>query len=141
MQLRTLRSVIDGRPVVTAAPDTTVVEAARLMTARGVGAVLIVQGTRLVGIFTERDALGRVLAAGRNPATTQLVDVMTRDPQSLPPDEPFLRALRIMVQGGFRHLPVVEHGRAVGVVSSRDALDEDMVELRWDLEQREVARE
>lgn len=141
MQLRTLRSVVANRPPVTAPSTATVVEAARLMAGRGVGAILVVDHGKLAGIFTERDALNRVLAGGRDPIHTTLSEVMTRDPQTLPPDEPFLRALRLMVQHGFRHLPVVEHGRPVGVVSSRDALDEDMVELRWDLEQREVERE
>jgi len=141
MQMRSLRSIVAGRPPVTVSRNATVVDAARQMKQRNVGSVLVVDGDRLVGIFTERDALFRVLAAARDPATTTLGDVMTPQPQTMHPDEPFVRALRVMHEGKFRHLPVVEFGRPLGIVSVRDALDDDLVELRWDLEQREEARE
>ena len=141
MQMRSLRSIVAGRPPVTVTRESTVVDAARRMRERNVGSVLVVDGMRLAGIFTERDALFRVLAAARDPATTTLGEVMTPQPQTLHPDEPFLRALRVMHEGKFRHLPVVEFGRPLGGVSVRDALDDDLVELRWDLEQREEARE
>jgi CBS domain-containing protein len=124
MPLRSLRSIIAGRPPVEAPSITTVVEAARL-----------------TGILTERDALFRVLADGRDPRTTRLADVMTPRPQTIHPDEPFVRALRMMHDGKFRHLPVVEFDRPLGVVSVRDALDEDLHELRIDLEQRETMGE
>ncbi len=139
--MRSLRTIVAGRPPATVTRTATVVEAARQMKQRNVGSVLVVDGTRLVGIFTERDALFRVLAAERNPATTLLSDVMTPQPQTMHPEEPFLHALRVMHEGKFRHLPVVEFGRPIGIVSVRDALDEDLTELRWDLEQREEARE
>ena len=141
MQMRSLRSIVAGRPSVTVSRDATVVEAARQMKTRNVGSVLVLDDGRLAGIFTERDALFRVLAAARDPATTTLGEVMTPQPQTMHPDEPFVRALRVMHEGKFRHLPVVEFGRPLGVVSVRDALDDDLVELRWDLEQREEARE
>ena len=141
MPIRSLRSIIGGRPPVVAPSITTVVEAARLMKQANVGALLVVDHTWLIGIFTERDALFRVIAAGRDPATTRVGDVMTPQPQSIHPDEPFVKALRVMHEGGFRHLPVVEHGRPLGVVSSRDALANDLYDLRMDLEQREDVRE
>ena len=141
MEIRTLRTIVAGRPPVIVARSATVVEAARQMKQRNVGSVLVVDGGRLAGIFTERDALFRVLAAARDPATTTLGDVMTPQPQTMHPDEPFVRALRVMHEGKFRHLPVVEYGRPLGIVSVRDALDDDLTELRWDLEQREEARE
>jgi CBS domain-containing protein len=141
MQMRSLRSIVAGRPPVTVSRDATVVDAARQMKQRDVGSVLVLEAGRLAGIFTERDALFRVLAAGRDPATTTIGDVMTPQPQTMHPDEPFVRALRVMHEGKFRHLPVVEFGRPLGIVSVRDALDDDLVELRWDLEQREEARE
>ena len=141
MQIRTLRTIVAGRPPVIVTRSATVVEAARQMKQRNVGSVLVVESGRLAGIFTERDALFRVLAAARDPAMTTLGDVMTPQPQTMHPDEPFVRALRVMHEGKFRHLPVVEYGRPLGVVSVRDALDDDLTELRWDLEQREEARE
>lgn len=119
----------------------TVADAARLMKRGNVGALLVVDTTRLVGIFTERDALFRVLAEGRSPALTRLEDVMTAQPQTIHPDEPFVRALRIMHEGKFRHLPVVEFERPLGMVSVRDALDEDFDELRLELAQRESVRD
>ena len=141
MQVRTLRTIVAGRPAVTTARTSTAAEAARLMKQRNIGSLLVVDGTRLVGIFTERDALFRVLAGGRDPAVTTLDEVMTPQPQTMHPDEPFVRALRVMFEGRFRHLPVVEFGRPLGVVSVRDAFDEDLRDLRMDLEQLEEARD
>jgi len=137
MPIRSLRSIIAGQTPVTAVKTETVLNASRQMKARNIGSLLVVDGTRLIGIFTERDALFRVVAGDRNPATTTLADVMTPQPQTIHPDEPFLHALRIMHEGKFRHLPVVEFDRPLGLVSVRDALDEDLYELRVDLEQRQ----
>ena len=136
MSLRSLRSIVANQPPAVAETSVTVLEAAVLMKRQGKGALLVVEGSRLSGIFTERDALFRVIAAGRDPATTKLADVMTPQPQTMHPDEPFVKALRIMHKRGFRHLPVVEHGRPLGIVSARDALDDDLYELRVDLAQR-----
>src|SRR6476646_11214835 len=138
MPIRSLRSIVAGRPPIVAASITTVVEAARTMKAHNIGALLVVDHARLIGIFTERDALFRLLAEGRDPHTTRLADVMTPRPQTIHPDEPFLRALRVMHEGKFRHLPVVEDDRPLGMVSVRDALDEDLYALRVDLAQREA---
>jgi len=137
MSLRSLRSIISGQPPATAEKTATVLEAAILMKQKSKGALLVCDGTKLSGIFTERDALFRVIAAGRDPATTTLAEVMTPQPQTIHPDEPFLNALRIMYQGRFRHLPVVEFDRPLGMVSVRDALDDDLYEFRTDLAQRE----
>jgi CBS domain-containing protein len=137
MPIRSLRTIVAKQAPVTAPKSVTVLEAARTMQQHNVGALLVVDGTRLVGIFTERDALFRVLAEGRNPQTTRLADVMTSQPQTIHPDEPFLHALRVMHKGRFRHLPVVEFDRPLGMVSVRDALDDDLYELRNALEQQE----
>ena len=136
MALRSLRSIVAGQPPATAEKSATVLEAALLMKAQGKGALLVVDGTRLIGIFTERDALLRVIAARLDPSTTRLADVMTAHPQTMSPDEPFLKALRLMHSRGYRHVPVVDHGRPIGVVSARDALDDDLYELRVDMAQR-----
>ncbi len=141
MPIRSIRSLVEGQTPITAPKTASVVEAARLMRMHTVGSIMVVDGTRLIGIFTERDALFRVLAASRDPATTKLADVMTPQPQTIHPDEPFLRALRMMHEGKFRHMPVVEFDRPLGMISIRDAIDEDLAELRADLEQREELRE
>lgn len=137
MAVRSLRSIVEGQTPVTVAKTVTVLEAARTMKQQNVGALLVVDGSKLCGIFTERDALFRVLAEGRDPGATRLAQVMTPQPQTIHPDKPFLHALRMMHKGRFRHLPVVEDDRPLGMVSSRDALDDDLYELRTDLEQRE----
>ncbi|MEO8536982.1 MAG: CBS domain-containing protein [Betaproteobacteria bacterium] len=141
MPIRSLRSIVAGRPPIVAASIMTVTAAAQLMKRHTIGALLVVDDARLTGIFTERDALFRLLAEGRDPQATRLGEVMTARPQTIDPDEPFVRALRMMYEGKFRHLPVVEFGRPLGVVSVRDALDEDFHDLRIDLEQRETMGE
>jgi CBS domain-containing protein len=137
MPIRSLRSIVARQAPVTAPKSVTVLEAARMMKQHNIGALLVVDGTRLVGIFTERDALFRVLAEGRDPQATRLGDVMTSQPQTIHPDEPFVAALRIMHKGRFRHLPVVEFDRPLGMVSVRDALDDDLYALRAALDQQE----
>jgi CBS domain-containing protein len=137
MPIRSLRSIVSAQTPITAPRTASVVDAARTMKQHNIGAVLVVDGTRLCGIFTERDALFRVLAAAKDPVHTPLFEVMTAQPQTIHPDEPFLNALRIMHKGRFRHLPVVEYDRPLGMVSVRDALDEDLYALRTVLEQRE----
>ena len=136
MSHRPIRTIILNQEILTAPSTTTVSDAARLMKDHKTGALMVCDKKRLVGVFTERDALFRVIAAGRDPATTLLADVMTPQPQTIHPDEPFVKALRVMHNRGFRHLPVVEHGRPLGVVSARDALDDDLYELRVELETR-----
>ena len=141
MSLRSLRSIISGQPPATAEKTATVLQAAILMKEKGKGALLVCDGTKLTGIFTERDALFRVIAAGRDASATTLADVMTPQPMTMHADEPFIKALRLMHKRGFRHLPVVENGRPIGVVSARDALDDDLYELRVELAQRADERD
>jgi CBS domain-containing protein len=141
MPIRSVRSVVAGQTPLTASKTETVLQAALLMKQHGKGALLVVDGTRLIGIFTERDALFRVVAQGRDAKATPLSEVMTPQPQTIHPDEPFLNAMRMMHKGGFRHLPVVEFDRPLGMLSSRDALDDDVYDLRVHLAQREDALE
>jgi len=137
MPIRSLRTIVAKQAPVTAPKSVTVLEGARVMKQHNIGALLVVDGTRLVGIFTERDALFRVLAEGRNPQTTRLGEVMTSQPQTIHPDEPFLQALRMMHKGRFRHLPVVDVALQHEMVSVRDALDDDLHALKTSLEQQE----
>ena len=141
MPIRPLRSIVAGQTPITAPKTATVREAAGRMKQENIGALLVVDGSRLIGIFTERDALFRVVAAGLDPERTHLGEVMTPQPQTIHPDEPFQHALRIMHKGKFRHLPVVEFDRPLGMVSIRDALDGDLDEFRIALMQQEETRE
>lgn len=136
MAQRPIRSIIEDQKPVTANADITVAEAARLMKERRIGALLVVGGGRLAGIFTERDVLFRVVADGRDPHATRLADVMTPNPRTIDPDRPFSHALHMMHEGEFRHVPVVENGRPVGMVSARDALEPDLRQFIADLEAR-----
>lgn len=106
--------------LVTMSPMTPVSTAAREMTDRHIGAVLVVDEGVLQGIFTERDALTRVLALSRDPDATMIAEVMTRDPDTIGPDETVAYALSIMNERGYRHLPVIEGERLIGIVSIRD---------------------
>lgn len=136
MPQRPIRTIIQDQHPVTASAGLTVAEAARTMRQNGVGALLVVDGERLAGIFTERDVLFRVVAEGRSPDTTLLAEVMTRNPRTIAPDRPFAHALHLMYEGEFRHVPVVENGRPLGMVSARDALEPDLRQFIADLETR-----
>lgn len=127
---------MERKNVLTAPPDTTVSKAAKLMASKGVSAVLVVENECLVGIFTERDAVFRVIARGRDAQTTPLADVMTTKPQTVDPDKTFGFALLMMHENGFRHVPVVENGKPIGLVSSRNALDPEMEEFVSEAQRR-----
>ncbi len=135
-----VKSVMERKKLLTASPETTVSQAAKLMANKNVGAVMIVEGERLIGIFTERDALTRVIARGRDAKTTQLADVMTADPQTVDPGKSFGSALLMMYENGFRHVPVVEEGKVIGIVSSRNALDPDLEEFVAEAQRRKHIR-
>jgi CBS domain-containing protein len=137
MSQRTIRTIIEDQEPVTASATLTVSEAARLMKERRVGAIMVVQEGKLAGIFTERDALIRVLAEGRDVQATQLADVMTSNPRTIHPDKSFAEALQMMYGGSFRHVPVVEDGRPVGMVSARDALGPELEAFVYELLRQE----
>jgi CBS domain-containing protein len=101
-------------------PNTLVTECVRTMTAKQIGALIVMDGERLVGIFTERDALNKVLAAGLEPGRTKVSDVMTRDPYSVPPTTTVGEAMELVTKRRFRHLPIVKNGKVLAVISSGD---------------------
>ena len=131
-----ISEVMDRKRRIVAARDTSVSRAAKLMAKKNVGAIMVVEDKRLVGIFTERDAVFRVIAEGRDPRATRLDEVMTPQPATVTPDETFGKALLLMYEGGFRHVPVVKNGEPVGIVSSRSALDPDMEEFVSEAQRR-----
>jgi CBS domain-containing protein len=133
---RPVRSIIEDQKPITASADITVAAAARLMKEHRIGAILVLQDGRLTGIFTERDALFRVIAEGRDPKKTRIAEVMTANPRTIAPDRPFGHALHLMHEGGFRHVPVVDNGRPLGVVSARDALGPDLQQFVAELDER-----
>jgi CBS domain-containing protein len=105
-------------------PGTTIGEAARIMKEHRVGCVLVEERGKLLGIFTERDILTKLVGTGYDPAKVQVDGVMTRNPETLTPDDPIAFALQRMSVGGFRHLPLVDRdGRPVGILSVKDIVD------------------
>ena len=125
MQERTVyRSIAGQQMLITAPPETTVVDAARAMTRANCGSILVLgHDVELQGIVTERDFMTRVIARANDPAQTTLAQVMTRHPICVPPETPVSEAVVLMIERGFRHLPIVNrNGRILGVFSSRDAL-------------------
>lgn len=135
-----IKSIMEQRKFLTAPPDSTVGSAARLMAERNVGAVMVVEDNSLIGIFTERDVVFRVVAQGRDAESTRLVEVMTSAPKTLEPGKSYGHALLLMQENGFRHVPVVENGRLIGIVSSRNAMDPEMEDFVSEERRREHHR-
>jgi CBS domain-containing protein len=109
-----------SRDLLSVEPGLSLSEVAKRMVAKDVGAVLVTEGKQLVGILTERDVL-RAVARGIDDSTT-VADWMTRDPETLEPDESTEHAAVLMIHGGFRHLPVTENDEVVGMLSIRDLM-------------------
>ena len=105
--------------LLTASADDLLAEACRRMAERRVGAILVTDGTRLVGILTERDVLR---AAGRGNVDGTVADWMTRDPDTVGPEATIGEAAAMMVHGGYRHVPIMDGDHLVGIVSIRDLL-------------------
>jgi CBS domain-containing protein len=135
-----VKQVMERKKLLTASPETTVSKAAKLMASKNVGAVMVVENERLVGIFTERDAVFRVMAKGLDAQATKLAEVMTNEPQTVDPDKSFGYALLMMHENGFRHVPVIENGKPIGIVSARNALDPDMEEFVSEAQRRKHIR-
>jgi CBS domain-containing protein len=109
-----------SRNLLTVAPEDPLKEVAERMVSRDVGAALVTEGERLVGIVTERDVL-RAVARGIDEGT-RVADLMTPDPETMEPDESTQHAAVLMIHGGFRHLPIVEGDEVVGMLSIRDLM-------------------
>ena len=129
MSERTVSQSLSQRHVVSLGPQASVHEAACVMTKANCGSVLVIGATNaLLGILTERDLMTRVLAKALNPATTLVAEVMTHSPRCVPPEMKVTDAIVIMIERGFRHLPVVaaDGHRILGVFSVRDALPREV---------------
>lgn len=125
--------VIRAQKLVTLTRDASVRQAAHLMAERGIGAVMVVDQQLLVGIFTERDVATRVVSAGLDPDATKLSQVMTPDPDTLKPTDSVRNALDLMKRHGYRHLPVVQGRKLIGIVSIRDLYNSVMDQLEADI--------
>jgi CBS domain-containing protein len=128
MTERTIFQSMSHRHVISLGPGATVHEAACVMTRANCGSVLIIDSANtLLGILTERDLMTRVVAKALNPAQTLVSEVMTRGPRCVPPEMKVADAVLIMIERGFRHLPIVnDGGKILGVFSVRDALPREV---------------
>jgi CBS domain-containing protein len=129
--------LVKDRRVYSIEADNSVLEGARFMMEHRIGALPVLRNGELVGIFSERDIMNRVVALGRSPGTTKISEVMTANPKAVSVDESIENCLYLMREFGFRHLPIVDGKELKGLVSSRDIL------LRYisqkEAEQRRIA--
>jgi CBS domain-containing protein len=124
--------------VVKLPPTATVTTAAKMMADHNVGAIMIMNGKDLLGIFTERDLVKRVTARGQDPDRVALAEVMTPQPIVLESGQRVTQALQLMTSNKIRHLPLVEDGEVVGMLSARDLLSEIIDELRRDIDTKDA---
>jgi CBS domain-containing protein len=126
--MHTLRQVIQRLNLISAEPEALVFDVALAMSDGRIGAIPIIEGERLVGIFSERDLMTRVVVAGRDAHMTRVCEVMTHDVVTACLDESVERCLQKMQRAGCRHLPVVHDGRVISMLSMRDLLRDEIEE-------------
>jgi CBS domain-containing protein len=122
MHSRKLKDIVKNGKLVQIDSNSTVKDACSVMKKNTVGSILIIDKRVLVGIFTERDLLNKIVCQDLDPNKVILKDVMSTNVIGLEGNKPFSHALHVMHQNGFRHVPVLENGAPIGVVSARDAL-------------------
>ncbi|MDP2696574.1 CBS domain-containing protein [Thalassospira sp.] len=138
MDIKIVPGVVKEQSLATLIPTDTVADAVALMCERKIGAVIILdEDARLAGIFTERDLVNRVVGKHRDPTKTALQEVMTKSPDTLAPTDTARNALELMSARRYRHLPVVENDRVIGMVSIRDLFAVVKAQLEEDLRERE----
>lgn len=118
----TISAILAHKPrdIFTVSPDATVYEAVEMMAERNVGAVLVMKDDQLVGLFSERDYTRKVMLRGKKSRETQVAEIMSTHLTVIPPTEPVERCLRLMTEKRFRHLPVVDGEKVIGVISIGD---------------------
>ena len=130
MPHRTIQDILRHQTLLTTNPSTTVSEAIHQMNRARVGSILIVDELEvLLGIFTERDVLTRVLGKDLDPKTTALADVMSQGPITVDLAQPLMYAFFLMQEHGFRHIPILNQGKPVGIISLRDMMSVDLAQL------------
>jgi CBS domain-containing protein len=123
-----ISDLIRNQVLISAEPHQTVLEVAKMMVEHNIGAVPILQGAHLTGIFSERDLMSRVVAVGKNPSQIPVSQVMTEDPLTVAPNDSLETCMTLMKRHGFRHLPICAGRELKGVVSLRDILLQNLDE-------------
>lgn len=135
--MRTVNQLLDakGRQVISVAPGDPVLEAIRRMAEHGIGALLVMEGGRMVGIVSERDYARKVILKGRSSADTKVAEIMSSEVRTVGPDRSVHGCMRLMSESRIRHLPVVEDGGVVGVVSIGDLVKAVIEDQQQEIEQ------
>ena len=126
--MKTARDLLIGQDLTVISKTRTVYDAAKIMAERKIGALPVLEGERVVGIFSERDVMNRVVAKDQNPQKTTVEQVMTKELIIGEPDENIEQILIRMKQANIRHLPIIEQGKLIGIISFRDLLQADLKE-------------
>ena len=137
--MRCVRHLLESKApeVFAIGPDAPVIEAIRLMAEKRIGAVVVMQGGRLAGILSERDYARKVILMGRSSADTPVRDIMTVAVVTVQPETPVEKCMQIMTERRVRHLPVIDAGRVVGMVSIGDLVKAVIAEQQQHIEQLE----
>ena len=135
--MRTVRQLLAEKPaeVYAVAPEAPVVEAIRLMAEKSIGAVLVLRGEMLAGILSERDYARKIVLQGRSSADTPVSAIMSAQVVTVDPDTAVPRCMQVMTERRIRHLPVIEDGRVVGVISIGDLVKAVIADQQAELEQ------
>ncbi|MBV6814860.1 CBS domain-containing protein [Xanthomonas campestris pv. passiflorae] len=135
--MQTVRQLLGTKQVevFAVAADAAVIEAIRLMAEKAIGAVLVMDGSRLVGIVSERDYARKVVLRDRSSSTTSVAEIMSAQVVTVSPSDTVERCMQLMTDGRFRHLPVVENGRVQGVISIGDLVKAVIEAQRQDIDQ------
>ena len=123
--MASVHELVKDRRIYFIEADRSVLEAARFMMEHNIGALPVLRNGELIGMFSERDVMTRVVAGGRSPGTTKVSEVMTPNPRAVGPEESIENCLFIMREFGFRHIPIVEGNKLRGMISVRDLLLRD----------------
>lgn len=135
--MTTLKALLAKKPVEvsTVSPDATVFEALELMAEKDIGAVVVTEGDKVVGMFSERDYARRCFLLDRRSKETRVADLMVTEVATVKPEETIQRCMEIFTAGRFRHLPVVENGSLVGLISIGDAVKEVITDQAFHIDQ------
>jgi CBS domain-containing protein len=133
--MQTIRPLLAGKQVHAVSPTMTVLDVARTMCDKRIGAIVVIEGSTPVGVFSERDLMERVVVRGLDPARLRVDEVMTRDIVTAGPDDSPVDCMRRMQARGCRHLPILDADKVIAMLSLRDLLrveiEEKNEEIRW----------
>jgi CBS domain-containing protein len=124
MIISTVAQILNDRPLAKVGPDDSVRNACNVMCSLDVGAVVVMQGNRLLGVMSERDVIRKCTCAHRHTGQTKVSEIMTADPVTIDTDGSLAEVLEIMGRGGFHHVPVLRKGEAIGMISADDIPEE-----------------